>query len=240
MLGIVACRNLIELSGSEFDFTGGFSLPKSFGWVRGNNVLWTISYVSSFSVRLPAKCSFSTHWSSRQKPVLTVMTSEMIVDWLKHAFITKFNHIRPSVYERYVDVLCRDLASMSAVGRRGARKVCIFRIRYIRCRECLYQSSLQHSYVDQSPLVARRLGFASLPLAALVILVGSQSIGLMFSSSSDFASPWTWTIRSLSNAEIMHYMTWGVMGLLFWLWCVAILFFACIQSHAANIGYTVL
>jgi len=66
--------------------------------------------------------------------------------------------------------------------------------------------------------VARRLGFASLPLAALAILVGSQSIGLMFSSSSDFASPWTWTIRSLSNAEIMHYMTWAVMGVLFWLW----------------------
>ena len=47
----------------------------------------------------------------------------MLVDWLKHAFITKFNHIRPSVYERYIDVLCRDLASMSAVGRRSARKV---------------------------------------------------------------------------------------------------------------------
>ena len=51
------------------------------------------------------------------------MVSEMLVDWLKHAFITKFNHIRPSVYERYKDVLCRDLASASAVGRRGARKV---------------------------------------------------------------------------------------------------------------------
>jgi hypothetical protein len=51
------------------------------------------------------------------------MTSEMLVDWLKHAFITKFNHIRPSVYERYTDVLCRDLSSGSAVGRRGARKV---------------------------------------------------------------------------------------------------------------------
>jgi hypothetical protein len=57
-------------------------------------------------------------------------------------------------------------------------------------------------------------------LAALAILVGSQSINLMFASSSDFASPWTWTIRSLSNAEIMHYLTWGIMGLLFWLWYV--------------------
>ena len=47
MLFIVAFRNLIELSGSEFDFSGGFSLPKSFGWFRGDNVLWTISYVSS-------------------------------------------------------------------------------------------------------------------------------------------------------------------------------------------------
>ena len=51
------------------------------------------------------------------------MASEMLVDWLKHAFITKFNHIRPSVYQRYIDVLCRDLASMSSFGRRGARKV---------------------------------------------------------------------------------------------------------------------
>jgi hypothetical protein len=45
MLLIVAFRNLIELSGSEFDFTGGFVLPKSFGWLIGNNVIWTISYV---------------------------------------------------------------------------------------------------------------------------------------------------------------------------------------------------
>ena len=57
------------------------------------------------------------------QPVLTVMASETLVDWLKHAFITKFNHIRPSVYERYTDVLCRDLASASAVGRHGVRKV---------------------------------------------------------------------------------------------------------------------
>ncbi|KAF4620641.1 hypothetical protein D9613_000239 [Agrocybe pediades] len=179
MLGIVAFRNLIELSGTEFDFTGGFVLPKSFGWVRGNNVLWTISY-----------------------PVVTVLASEMVVDWLKHAFITKFNHIRPSVYERYIDVLCRDLASMTGLGRRS--------------------SARKHSYVDQSPLVARRLGFASLPLAVLAILVGSQSIGLMFSISSDFVSPWTWTIRSLSNAELMHYMTWAVMGCIIWMCLVVV------------------
>jgi len=216
MLVVVAFRNLIELSGSEFPLSEGFVLPMSFGWFRGNNVLWTISY-----------------------PVLTVIVSEMLVDWLKHAFITKFNHIRPSVYERYTDVLCRDLASGSAVGRRGVRK---------------------HSYVDQSPLVARRLGFASLPLAILAILIGSQSLNLLiathydsllvptsspspsprtnstsphslFSSpSSFFASiislnlsdlqtmtlPRVWTLPAISQNTV-HYATWAAMGVSFWL-----------------------
>ncbi|KAK2467871.1 hypothetical protein APHAL10511_000166 [Amanita phalloides] len=170
MLCIVAFRNLLELRGAEFELPEGFVLPKSFGWFRGNNVLWTISY-----------------------PVLTVMLSEMLVDWFKHAFITKFNHIRPSVYERYIDVLCRDLSSMTAVGRHRARK---------------------HSYVDQSPLVARRLGFASLPLAVVVILIGSQSISpLSLALQED--SP-RWNFRSISNIGHLRYLKWGTMLFLFW------------------------
>ena len=62
-----------------------------------------------------------------------------MVDWLKHAFITKFNHIRPSVYERYIDVLCRDLASGSVVGRHGPRKVRVF--------DSLPPATLKTSYI---------------------------------------------------------------------------------------------
>ncbi|KAJ3973490.1 eukaryotic membrane protein family-domain-containing protein [Lentinula raphanica] len=195
MLGIVAFRNLIELSGSEFDFDhGGFVLPKSFGWFwfRGHktiNFLWTISY-----------------------PVLTVMISEMLVDWLKHAFITKFNHIRPSVYERFTDVLCRDLASGSAVGRRGARK---------------------HTYVDQSPLVARRLGFASLPLAVLAILIFHQSLSLLFSLPSTNSTIFNPTdayaantsvkgFFDFTNEELLRFATWTFLGVLIWLCFVVI------------------
>lgn len=69
------------------------------------------------------------------------MLSEMLVDWLKHAFITKFNHIRPSVYERYKDVLCRDLASGSAVGRRGARKASLINIQVYEIILILYDST---------------------------------------------------------------------------------------------------
>src|SRR5690606_11840973 len=34
--------------------------------------------------------------------------SEMIVDWLKHAFINKFNIMRPRLHSRFLDVLCKD------------------------------------------------------------------------------------------------------------------------------------
>jgi hypothetical protein len=142
----------------------------------------------------------------------------MLVDWLKHAFITKFNHIRPSVYERYIDVLCRDLASstMSGKGGRKGRKV----------REVLVKAILltcvQHAYVDQSPLVARRLGFASLPLAILFLLIGSQSVSLLFSyDSMSLSSKDELNLSSRSPSEdIMHYVKWCAMGVLFWLWCV--------------------
>ncbi|KLO18363.1 DUF747-domain-containing protein [Schizopora paradoxa] len=170
MLFTIAFRNLIELSGSEFDFSEGVVLPLSFGWWKGGNVLWTILY-----------------------PVMTVLISEQLVDWLKHAFITKFNHIRPSVYERYTDVLCLDLANGSAVGRRGARK---------------------HSYVDQSPIVARRLGFPSLPLAVLAALIGSQSVGIVINAH-------TLHPASLYSAVAARGQ-WIVLGILFWLCCVVV------------------
>lgn len=120
------------------------------------------------------------------QPVATVMLSEVAVDWLKHAFITKFNHIRPSVYERYMDVLCLDLASGSAIGRYGARK---------------------HTYVDQSPLVARRLGFASLPLACLAILIGGQAFNTIIVSISG-------QLPHLLQMRIKY----GILMALIWAW----------------------
>jgi hypothetical protein len=84
LLFIVALRNLIEVSGSTFS-----TLPASY---------ISISIIPSFTV---INRIFT--------PALIVLVSEVAVDWLKHAFITKFNHIRPGVYGRFIDVLCKDL-----------------------------------------------------------------------------------------------------------------------------------
>lgn len=94
-------------------------------------------------------------------PVCIVLGSECLVDWLKHAFITKFNHIRPAVYGRFMDVLCRDLVvTGSSAGSPNAR-------------------ARKHTFVDQSPIVSRRLGFAALPLACMLVRITLQMIGMV-------------------------------------------------------------
>ncbi|KAF9217953.1 hypothetical protein BGZ59_006999 [Podila verticillata] len=83
-------------------------------------------------------------------------------DWLKHAFITKFNQIRPSVYGRFVDILSRDLVVGSPARLAGNKH--------------------QQMFVDQSPMVSRRIGLAALPLACLVICVTIQTLQMVLST----------------------------------------------------------
>lgn len=136
-LGTIGLRNLMELSGaSAMGGTGALGpLPTSFEVYPYVNVLFRTL-----------------------NPVLTVLISEVLVDWLKHAFIAKQNHIRPAVYGRFVDVLCRDiLPSQSSVAMDG-------------------YTQRQSSFVDQSPLVIRRLGLAVLPLVCVLIRMASQVV----------------------------------------------------------------
>jgi hypothetical protein len=130
------------------------------------------------------------------KPVATVLLSEIVVDWLKHAFITKFNHIRPSVYDRYADVLSQDLASASPLARHYP-----------------FSAVRKHNYVDQSPLVARRLGFASLPLACLTMLIAAQSIvpAWVATRSDD-------DIITVSGEMWIRHVKIGGLVVLAWLW----------------------
>ncbi|KAG9000332.1 hypothetical protein FRB93_012726 [Tulasnella sp. JGI-2019a] len=188
MLVSIAMRNLIELSSAEMDLSSEstFVLPvawKAFRFISGKNFIGPIL-----------------------APVLTVLASELGVDWLKHAFITKFNHIRPSVYERYIDVLCRDLTTGSWVGRR--------------------QVARKHNYVDQSPVVARRLGFAALPMAVLSVIICYQSLSLVV--STHFAdSSWAelhdlYDLEFISALDWVHMGKWVVLGILIWFCAVMV------------------
>lgn len=81
---------------------------------------------------------------------------------------------------------------------------------------------LQHQYVDQSPVVARRLGFAALPVAVLWIIIASQCLSLVI--STHFAdSGWTHledlsSLEFISAVDWIHMGKWVVLGVLVWFW----------------------
>lgn len=93
-------------------------------------------------------------------PMVTVLGSEVLVDWLKHAFITKFNHVRPTIYSRFTDVLCRDYVKSAGIG--------------------------ENTYVDQSPAISRRIGLPVLPLICLTLRSAGQIV-TMFLDRDDSA-----------------------------------------------------
>lgn len=71
--------------------------------------------------------------------------------------------------------------------------------------------------LDQSPLVARRLGFASIPLACLVIRVGVQAIGMLTSSSHQDGSLGTLDLSQVAWIVVKWSAGIGI-GLSAWGW----------------------
>lgn len=74
---------------------------------------------------------------------IMVLLAEIFVDWIKHAFITRFNELQVDVYRDYTTSLAYDMA----------------------------QTRQKHAFSDHSDLVARRMGFIPLPLGVVMIRV---------------------------------------------------------------------
>ena len=103
MLIIIALRNIVEV--------GGLSMLVDTSHMEGGAAEMVKN--SSAPVRtksmLPDSFTILPSWSGEVlTPFLFVLGSEMIVDWIKHAYISKFNNVKPAVYQRYLDVLAKD------------------------------------------------------------------------------------------------------------------------------------
>ncbi|CAD6622639.1 XXYS1_4_G0005000.mRNA.1.CDS.1 [Saccharomyces cerevisiae] len=44
-------------------------------------------------------------------PMVSVVGSEVLVDWAKHAYITKFNRIRPQIYDKFYYIIYKDYST---------------------------------------------------------------------------------------------------------------------------------
>lgn len=81
---------------------------------------------------------------------LLICGTEVLVDWIKHAFVTRFNDIPIEAYRDYTTILAHDLAM---------------------CKQ-------KYADSDHSDLVARRMGFIPLPLGVVTVRILSQALPL--------------------------------------------------------------
>jgi hypothetical protein len=98
MLIIIGMRNVVEV--------GGLSVPGA-----GSEDSGPSSIPLHTSSILPASLTILPSWlwsGEVLSPFIVVIGSEMVVDWIKHAYINKFNNIKPTFYGRILDILCKD------------------------------------------------------------------------------------------------------------------------------------
>ncbi|KEF60232.1 uncharacterized protein A1O9_05082 [Exophiala aquamarina CBS 119918] len=125
MLVIIASRNIVETGAllprlGSAAFTPSFSgSPSATTGVNGSASIAQATPPNSASSILPRSftlvpaivesiTSYVPAVSQVLGPFLIVLGSEMLVDWIKHAYINKFNNTRPEIYDRFLDVLAKD------------------------------------------------------------------------------------------------------------------------------------
>jgi Eukaryotic membrane protein family len=122
MLLIIASRNIVETGGlsaglSAFGSSSSFFSPTA---TNSSNPLnqpprSAASILPRSFTLLPGILSSLTAYAPGighvLGPFLVVLGSEMLVDWLKHSYVNKFNNTRPAIYGRFLDVLAKDYYS---------------------------------------------------------------------------------------------------------------------------------
>lgn len=140
LLTIMMSNNFVEIKGSvfkKFDKNNLFQLTCSD--VRERFHLVTLLVI------VVVQTMREFNWRSDQFFVmlpccLWVLFTEFLVDWIKHAFITRFNEIPCDVYREYTISLAYDMT----------------------------QTRQRHAFSDHSDLVARRMGFIPFPLGVVL------------------------------------------------------------------------
>ncbi len=75
------------------------------------NSSYRVSKLATYILVLPNFVINTAYLKSVLPVVVMVMVLEVVVDSIKHAFITKFNDISPDVYRKYRTILAMDLVT---------------------------------------------------------------------------------------------------------------------------------
>ena len=121
-----------------------------------------------------------------------IIFSEFFIDWMKHSFIIKFNHIKfNTTYKEYCTLLANDIVLARIEGQTSHQG--------------------QHSAVDQ---ICRRTGFSCIPIAVLIIeitleacykMLGSTKWTVILFLSFLILLEWKFMVSILLNVETKKY-----------------------------------
>ncbi|CAD0201756.1 unnamed protein product [Chrysodeixis includens] len=143
LLIIMMSNNFVELKGSVFKkFDKNNLFQVSCSDVRERLHLSVLLFIVVLQTMKEYMWREERFWILAPDCVL-VLTFEVIIDWVKHAFITRFNEIPYGVYREYTVSLAYDVA----------------------------QTRQKYAFSDHSDLVARRMGFIPLPLGVVITRV---------------------------------------------------------------------
>ncbi|KIV98812.1 uncharacterized protein PV09_09426 [Verruconis gallopava] len=105
MLLIIAMRNIVEVGGISISISSSSFSASS---TSPPNTNATGSPFTSSAI-LPRSFNILPSFPGKVlTPFLIVICSEMVVDWLKYAYINKFNNYKPNIFGRFFDVLAKD------------------------------------------------------------------------------------------------------------------------------------
>uniref|UniRef100_A0A5S6R3U6 Eukaryotic membrane protein n=1 Tax=Trichuris muris TaxID=70415 RepID=A0A5S6R3U6_TRIMR len=148
LLTIMMSNNFVELKGSvfkKFAKNNLFQMACSDVRERFHYVVLLLIIVTR---NMSAVNWHVEHFYEMLPDVLLVFIAEILVDWVKHAFITKFNEIPADVYKDFTITIAYDVA----------------------------KSRQANAYSDHCDQVSRRMGFTPLPLSVLLFRIVNQSL----------------------------------------------------------------
>jgi len=148
LLTIMMSNNFVELKGSVFKkFDKNNLFQVSCSDVRERFHLFSLLFIVVLQTMKEYGWKEESFWSLAPDCLL-VLAAEVLVDWIKHAFITRFNEVSADVYKDYTISLAYDLA----------------------------QTKQTLAFSDHSDIVSRRMGFIPLPLGVVMLRVIYTSV----------------------------------------------------------------
>ncbi|KAF2210784.1 hypothetical protein CERZMDRAFT_44280 [Cercospora zeae-maydis SCOH1-5] len=121
MLLIIALRNIVEVGGLSISLSAAFSDQTTASLSPSSNAT-SLPLLSGFVI--PKAFTLMPTWTGEVLgPFLIVLGSEALVDWCKHAYISKFNNVKPNIYARFLDVLAKDYYSHAFVDQNLTKRL---------------------------------------------------------------------------------------------------------------------